>query len=889
MKRHIFTFVLALCSLTSQAQNIYIHTNDGQTFTTGLQEVVSLEADYFKADIDPEAVPDDEIWYVTDNGKIFDLENSFCIWYGDQPFNANVISNTYENGCGVIKCDGPITAIGRATFQGSNLVYLYLPDCVSTIGIDALTQTMLREFRVPASLTAPDFGPEWSPRYWYMMDGNKYLERFYGNHCSEDGRCLIIDGVVCGFAPCGITEYTIPGEAKAIANRAFASLNGSCLLESINLQEGLEYIDGHAFDGQTKLKSVTLPNSLISINGYAFLGCTNIEGFYGNDNFHTPDNKCLLCEKSYTTVPEGKWLCGFAGNGITEYTIPEGIIGIENYGMSATRSGGRDLQKLTLPSSLKYATSTAFEGCRNLEAVYGDIVSEDHRCIVTTTEKDTVLNALIARKNMPNAYHIPDNITVIGYCAFDDCDEVESITMGDQVRVIEGYAFQNCDNLKSVTLSAGLQDCSGHNLFSSSHNLESVYLRAPLPPIYSMEIAMTQFPKLTIYVPQESFSLYSSSRAWAAWSEFFQPYDYGDLSRFYPDFYYSTDYSQDGVVATLQTATEGAGIDIVLMGDGYSDRQIADGTYQRDMQTLYDNLFTEEPYRTFRDMFNVYCVTAVSMTEGLEYGRTALSSYFGVGTFVGGNDAACFAYAQKALDEERMDEAVVIVSVNEDAYAGTCFMYYPTTEASFGAGPSVCYFPHGGDDATFASLLHHEALGHGFAKLADEYAYEYMGALPMEGVLEYRRQQDTWGWLLNVDFTDNPTAVRWAEFIADERYAQEGIGVFEGGLTYWNGVWRPTENSIMVYNVGGFNAPSREAIFNRIHHLAYGNDWQPDHEAFVAYDAINRTPSAAQERVRKAAAVRDDLPLLSAPVVVGKTWREASVAPARTPVSATGR
>ena len=57
-------------------------------------------------------------------------------------------------------------------------------------------------------------------------------------------------------------------------------------------------------------------------------------------------------------------------------------------------------------------------------------------------------------------------------------------------------------------------------------------------------------------------------------------------------------------------------------------------------------------------------------------------------------------------------------------------------------------------------------------------------------------------------------------------------------------VWRPTYNSIMRYNTGGFNAPSREAIYYRINKLAYGDAWAYDYETFVAWDAVNRTGNA---------------------------------------------
>ena len=309
------------------------------------------------------------------------------------------------------------------------------------------------------------------------------------------------------------------------------------------------------------------------------------------------------------------------------------------------------------------------------------------------------------------------------------------------------------------------------------------------------------------------------------------------------------------------------------MGDAYSDRQIADGTYHTDMEYIYNNLFTEEPYKSFRDYFNVYYVTAVSATEGYEYGNTALAGYFGDGTLVGGNDNAVFNYALNAISENDMNEALLIVAMNSDAYAGTCYMYYPDNNAGYGNGVSVAYFPRGGDETTFAQLLHHEACGHGFAKLADEYAYESMGAVPSDYVSQIQSQQADWGWWKNVDFTDDWSQIRWSRFLNDSRYQYDGLGAYEGGLTYWSGVWRPTDNSIMRYNTGGFNAPSREAIYYRIHKLAYGDSWQYDYEEFVEWDARNRKTEAEMSRApyRAPANFKHTAP----PVVIKGSWRDA--------------
>ena len=340
------------------------------------------------------------------------------------------------------------------------------------------------------------------------------------------------------------------------------------------------------------------------------------------------------------------------------------------------------------------------------------------------------------------------------------------------------------------------------------------------------------------------------------------------------DYYKSSDYSSDGKVTVLQKASIGNGIDIILMGDAYSDRLIADGTYDEVMNIAMEKFFSEEPYKSYREMFNVYSVTAVSLNEVYSNGTsTAFSGYFGGGTLVGGNDSKVFEYALKAISEERMDEALIVVMMNSINYAGTCYMYHPGGIYDYGNGVSISYFPVGLDDTSLAQLLHHEACGHGFAKLADEYAYQENGAIPADYATQTKGEQNNWGWWKNIDFTNNWDSIRWNYFINDSRYANEGLGAYEGGFTYWSGVWRPTENSIMRYNTDGFNAPSREAIYYRIHRLAYGADWQYDYEKFVEYDAINRNATAA--RSFNYVEVPKDYKPLHAPVVMKNSWRNA--------------
>ena len=312
------------------------------------------------------------------------------------------------------------------------------------------------------------------------------------------------------------------------------------------------------------------------------------------------------------------------------------------------------------------------------------------------------------------------------------------------------------------------------------------------------------------------------------------------------------------------------------MGDAYSDRLIANGTYDKVMNTAMEKFFTEEPYKSYRDHFNVYSVTAVSDNEVYtDKSSTTFAGYFGGEgtTLVGGNDEKVFSYAEKAISSERIDDALIVVMMNSSKYAGTCYMYN-ISEGDWGRGASISYFPIGVDDNALAQVLHHEAGGHGFSKLADEYAYKDMGAIP-DSEIEQKKSYEPYGWWKNADFTSDPTKVKWSHFLTDTRYANDGLGVFEGAFTYWTGAYKPTVNSIMNNNTDGFNAPSREAIYYRIHKLAYGEDWEYDYEEFVEWDAKNRKTAAATRGVPYRLDRPKDFKPLHPPVIVNTSWQNA--------------
>ena len=294
--------------------------------------------------------------------------------------------------------------------------------------------------------------------------------------------------------------------------------------------------------------------------------------------------------------------------------------------------------------------------------------------------------------------------------------------------------------------------------------------------------------------------------------------------------YASSDYSQDGKVITIQKASTGKGINLVFMGDAYTDKDVASGLYERMMRACVDEFFSIEPYRSFRDRFNVYAVTVVSKNgkTGTGY-TTALGATMAGGAAVTGNADKVYQYALKVPGITSKENLTVGVLVNSIYHGGIAGLN-ETNQSGIGYYSSM-----GNDPYTFGPTLRHETAGHAFAFLADEYATQ--SGSPSQGVIsDYNRLYKAYGWYSNIDFTNDPKKVKWADFLSDSRYKDE-VGVYEGALNVTKGAYRPSVNSMMNQNVDYFNAPSRWAIYQRIMKLS-GESYTFD--KFLQYDAVNR-------------------------------------------------
>lgn len=273
-------------------------------------------------------------------------------------------------------------------------------------------------------------------------------------------------------------------------------------------------------------------------------------------------------------------------------------------------------------------------------------------------------------------------------------------------------------------------------------------------------------------------------------------------------------------VAVQKTGMPAEKVDIVLVGDGYTRAQLGhDGAFEQHALAFREYLFSEPPFKQYRELCNFYTVYVESYDEGAENTpaenklRNAFNSTYGVGgieRLLQYQDSA--AVLEAARNAPAID--VVFVMVNDKRYGGSG----GTIRDAFGRViPAPC-FSVGGLPSWQVAV--HE-LGHSLANLGDEYVDATVAdsyPLPF-GARDFDAPNLTLA--RDVDANDPeslPRTLKWGHLLALPG-AKGVIGLFEGAFFREKGVFRPSANCKMREYDQPFCAVCQEAIARRMHEI----------------------------------------------------------------------
>lgn len=818
-----FWFVLPPVTF-SKGFTIIVKRKDGQAFTKTASSPVTITRNNLlnmaPFEVKMEGTqPNNVIYYTTSDSTILSV-----------PYlSSYVLSNDYIDGIGIMTLRSSATSIGikkKCFMDCTNLTSISLPNSVTSIGDYAFYGcTSLASVKMPYSLTDIGISAFYGCKelttveFPTCLNGSIGERAFYG--CSKIKNIAFpetMSGSISdeAFMYCSKLSgsLTIPEGTSSIGLSAFS---GCSSLESIILPKTMDGSIGvSAFSGCSSLTGVvTIPEGITSIADYVFRNCSNLTS--------------ILLSESVTSIGES----AFSGcSSLTSINIPKSVASLGNYVFSdCTR-----LTTINIPESVTSIGDAAFSGCSSLSSInIPNRVSRLQNCFAYCSSLTSVIipNSVTS---LPGCFigctsltsiAIPEGVTNLTMC-FSGCTGLTSVTIPDSVTSING-CFNNCSSLTRITIPEGVTSI-GSRCFYNCSSLTRIDVKPVSPPEGGVDMFYNT-GLCPIYIPEGSKEAYLKADYWQKYA--LRMRVEGNDS---PIIYSSIDYSQDGEIIQLQQASIGRGVNIILMGDGFLDKDmIPGGKYEKKMREGMEQFFSYEPYYSFRNRFNVYAVKVVSKNDyygGGELVNRALSYERGDTLFY--RRSLCFDYAKKV--QNTFDQPLKIaVLFNTDNQLARSFCLVDLSE-----GDALSFIMN-----TELNVINHELGGHGFAFLVDEYE-ENNGAFTDRTTLDELYSKHGNG--ANVDWRSNPEEVRWSRFLKDPRYQYEGLGVFEGGYLYAKGIFRSTENSIMrthyIDTGKSFNAPSREQIYKMIMKYSEGNEWVYDYEEFAKADEHGRMVAA---------------------------------------------
>ncbi len=284
-------------------------------------------------------------------------------------------------------------------------------------------------------------------------------------------------------------KLVCPGQQTDPWPWSYDRLEGRMVIPENVVLNGLKYriveIDDNAFSGQFGLTEIVLPETIVRIGDAAFLACSGLK-----DELVIPRSLRSIGLDAFNDCSQLKSVLWQADSCDIEKSRERHNV---FYRCSSLRQINVTPNVSHLPEAL----------CCEADSLHIALISDG----VIVIPKD-----FLAKSHLLDSIVFPNTLRVIEHGAFYECN-FEEIRFPDAVEVISNYAFSYNNRLRHVVFGKSVRFI-GNYAFADCKELESVTVRAAVPP----EVQSTTFdgaPATTVlYVPAASLKDYSEHPVW---------------------------------------------------------------------------------------------------------------------------------------------------------------------------------------------------------------------------------------------------------------------------------------------------------------------------------------------------------------------------------------